>query len=244
MFTLREDTTGTKVAAFDDVLDLLKVRLYGPTGQPLTALPISLTTENLAYLASQETLAAILLLLSQLWNDQTPAYIANNSNHPLFITGDPSTPAYVANTDQNPLFVTGNSDMPAYDDVTDREDRKLGEVRITGTIDGVWSAIGTSDANTEQTVTVAAHATMKHYISTIDIFVYGGTTATDLIVELRDGATPKWKGVIGTAKSSGERLVFQLPEPIEFTVNTAANLVIPACGAGVISLASIIGWTK
>lgn len=109
---------------------------------------------------------------------------------------------------------------------------------------GQWTAAGVSAANTDQTVSKAAVAGVAHYITGVDVFIRGGSPTADMVIELRDGSTVKWSGVIGAGTASGSRCTLMINSPILMSVNTAANLYVPAGGAGVISFATLIGYTR
>jgi hypothetical protein len=60
-------------------------------------------------------------------------------------------------------------------------------------------------------------------------------------VELRDGATAVDRII---TPAQGGMICHDFPRPVKLTVNTAANLVIPAGGTSVISTGSIQGYTR
>ena len=108
----------------------------------------------------------------------------------------------------------------------------------------MWTAMGTSAANTTQTVTMAAVSTKKHYVFAFEVALRAADAGNDMVIELRDGSTAKWKTVIGNGAPRGERIGIVFPKPIEMSINTAVNLVVPAGGTGCITEANIAGETK
>ena len=112
-----------------------------------------------------------------------------------------------------------------------------------------WTEVGTSSANTAKTTTRAAVLNQRHYITAIDVIVRGATAANDICIELRDGSTVEWNTYIGSGKVQGERYAMVWPatdevDGVQLSVNTAANLVVAAGGASVITEANISGYTK
>ena len=101
-----------------------------------------------------------------------------------------------------------------------------------------------SEADTEQTLTVAAVTGQRHHIYGVDVYIRGASNSVGMTVELREGATVRWRGVIGETSSKGERTGFILPHGVEFAENTAINLYVPAGGAGCISVANLLHHTK
>jgi len=61
-------------------------------------------------------------------------------------------------------------------------------------------------------------------------------------VELKDGATTVWKGIIGTGAASGTKIGFEDEDGIILTAE--ASLVVSAGGVGVITVLNMIGYTR
>ena len=101
-----------------------------------------------------------------------------------------------------------------------------------------------SEADTEQTLTVAAVTGQRHHIYGVDIYIRGASNSVGMTVELREGATVRWRGVIGEASPKGERIGFILPHGVEFDESAAIDLYVPAGGVGCISVANLLYHTK
>lgn len=107
-----------------------------------------------------------------------------------------------------------------------------------------WSVADDSAVNTAKTITKDAEADKRHYITGVDVFISAAAAANDITVELRDGATKKWKGIIGSGAARGTRIGFVDQDGIMLSTNTAANLVVDAGGAGVVTHLNMIGYTR
>lgn len=107
-----------------------------------------------------------------------------------------------------------------------------------------WAITQDSAANAAQTLTKAAVADQRHYITALEAAISGAAAGADIAIVLKDGSTAKWKSVIGNAAASGSRVQLSFPQPVEVSVNTAANLEVDAGGASVVTSASMSGYTK
>ena len=117
-------------------------------------------------------------------------------------------------------------------------------VAIVRSIPG-WSVTGDSSANVAKTITKAAVAGERHYITGFDVSISGADAGADITISLKDGSTDKWKVVIGSGSARGATRSCRFDgAPIMMTVNTAANLVVTAGGALVITHLNLNGYTQ
>lgn len=108
-----------------------------------------------------------------------------------------------------------------------------------------WTQSSESAANTALTLTQPAAADQRHYVTGIEAVVTAAVVGTgDVGVELRSGATRKYKWFIGAAAARGTRVFAQFERPIELAKGAAANLVVDAGGAAVVMSASMTGYTR
>lgn len=63
------------------------------------------------------------------------------------------------------------------------------------------------------------------------------------MIRLLEGATVRWKTVIGSGMARGERTGISFSNPIQFGVNTDVALDVSAGGASVVTTANIEGFT-
>lgn len=108
-----------------------------------------------------------------------------------------------------------------------------------------WTVTGDSTANASLTVTKAAGAAgVVHYVSGFSVVLSGAAAAADASIELRDGATVKWKEFLGSGAARGTRVAVSFDPPIEMSAATAVNLVVGAAGAGAVTTGNIAGLTE
>ncbi len=110
-----------------------------------------------------------------------------------------------------------------------------------------WTANGSSAANTAQTISMAAPgAGKRHVITGYFVGIYNAAADTDVVIEIRDGATTKFTDYIGYQAPRGERVGLILPREsyIRCTENTAANLYIAAAGAVCRTFGTLFGFTE
>ena len=106
-----------------------------------------------------------------------------------------------------------------------------------------WDETGISAAGAAITITHAAEAGKRHIITGFEALVLGAALANDVTVDLQEDATDRWKTGLGNAAPVGERTGLMFPKPREFGLNTAANLVAIAGGAGATISLSMTGYT-
>jgi hypothetical protein len=106
-----------------------------------------------------------------------------------------------------------------------------------------WTLSQDSAANAGQTLTQPASANERHYVNSIEVCTSAAAPTADIVVRLLEGATVRWKTVIGSGMSRGERTGISFANPIQFGVGIAATLDISAGGAGVITTGNIEGFT-
>lgn len=106
-----------------------------------------------------------------------------------------------------------------------------------------WSETGDSDPNTALTLTHAAEAGKRHYVTMIEVAISGAAAGADITVELKDGDTTKWKEIIGNGATQGERVGFVYLHGIKMNENSDVNLVVSAGGDGVVTHVNMAGKT-
>lgn len=103
---------------------------------------------------------------------------------------------------------------------------------------------GTSGANAELTVTVAAVAAKQHHVLGYLVTVITAAAGADVAITLKDGATAKLIDYIGNAAPRGTRAGVASGLPIlQGTANTAINLIVAAAGAAAVTEAVVWGYT-
>jgi hypothetical protein len=106
-----------------------------------------------------------------------------------------------------------------------------------------WAITQDSEANTEQTLTKAAISGRKHFVTALEVVISGGNAGADISVILQDGTTALWKTFIGSGATRGERVGLVFSQPLECGMGNAANLVVAAGGASVVTSANLAGYT-
>lgn len=107
-----------------------------------------------------------------------------------------------------------------------------------------WSTSEDSAANTAKTLTKAAEAGKKHVVTDFEVAISAAAAGADITVELKDGATLKWKTILGSAAARGAKVDYHSAIGIELSDNAAANLVVSAGGAGTVTHLSMGGFTR
>lgn len=109
-----------------------------------------------------------------------------------------------------------------------------------------WSEVGDSAANGALTVTKAApgEAGESHCATAFEVVISGAAAAADITVELKSGATVKWRSVIGSGAARGARVSKSFPNPIACGIGEAVTLTATAGGIGVICSGSLAGFTR
>jgi hypothetical protein len=103
---------------------------------------------------------------------------------------------------------------------------------------------GTSVAGAGQTITKVAEANRRHVVTAVEVVTRGAAVSADTSVELKDGATVKWRTYFGVGALRGERVGGVFANPIEMSINSAVALVVGAAGAAVITEANMAGKTE
>ncbi|MGE5619051.1 MAG: hypothetical protein ACM3US_07305 [Sphingomonadaceae bacterium] len=105
-----------------------------------------------------------------------------------------------------------------------------------------WNLVGTSAANTAQTVTqAAAGAGLRNYLSGLTVSWSGGAPAADANVQVKDGATVIWDAYIGQAGGTQGVNDYEFTQPLRGSVNTAMSVTVAAGGSGVTTKVSAQG---
>jgi hypothetical protein len=101
------------------------------------------------------------------------------------------------------------------------------------------SASQDSGANAPQTLTIAASAGSRIYVSGFEVATSGNAVGADIVCTLTDGATTKWKSVIGSGAARGERTGLSFTNPVSWTQGNPVVLTVTAGGASVVTSANI-----
>ncbi len=107
-----------------------------------------------------------------------------------------------------------------------------------------WDEVDDSAANVAVTSTHAAVAGQRHFVTGFEAVSSGAALGNDVIVELREGATVRYRTQLGNAAVEGERAGVMFPRPRVFGLNTAVTLNAGAGGAGAIITLSMLGYTS
>lgn len=106
-----------------------------------------------------------------------------------------------------------------------------------------WDEVDDSLVNTAVTITHAAEAGRRHYVVGFEASTRGADLTADIQVELREGATVRWRINLGSGSIRGERGGVVLPRPREYAENAAVTLNAGGGGAGVIVTLNMLGYT-
>lgn len=102
-----------------------------------------------------------------------------------------------------------------------------------------WSLVGTSLANTAQTVTKAAVAGKRHFLRSYVVAARGGTPG-EITVTIKSGTTAIWTDAIRTAN---HRAQHQFASALFAIIGDAVSIEVAAGGSGVITEACLEGAT-
>ena len=116
-----------------------------------------------------------------------------------------------------------------------------GTPRISEEIE--WSEVDDSASNVAVTVTHVAEAGRRHYAVGFEAAVSGATLGNDVNIELREGATVRWRTKLGSGLARGERSGVVFPRPVKIGVGTDVSLFASAGGAAVIITVNRGGYT-
>lgn len=105
-----------------------------------------------------------------------------------------------------------------------------------------WTQVGSSAANTAQTLTQAAGgAGIRNFCYGFAVQVIGAAAVSDTLIELKDDTTVKWRAYIGAGAAKGSVYSITFPKPIQGTANKAMTLEVAAGGASVVTVANMLG---
>lgn len=105
-----------------------------------------------------------------------------------------------------------------------------------------WTQVGSSAANTAQTLTQAAGAAgVRNFCYGFAVQVIAAAAVNDTLIELKDGSTVKWRAYIGAAAAVGTIVQREFSVPIQGTAATAMTLEVAAGGAAVVTVANMCG---
>ncbi len=153
----------------------------------------------------------------------------------------PNGPVDVSDRAARLLGVIASITNTVPDDVIDRAARLLG---IASLAKSTWSQVGTSAANTAQTVTqAAAGAGVRNLVTGLTVSWSGGAPAAGTNVQVKDGSTVIWDEYLGQAGGTQGYADFEFTAPLQGTANTALSVTIAAAGAGVTTKVSVQGQT-
>lgn len=119
----------------------------------------------------------------------------------------------------------------------------FGPSAITLKNESEWDEVGDGLANAAVTITHVAEVDRQHYVVGFECSIRGADLGLDIILELREGATVRWRINLGSGSIRGERAGVVLPRPRQYAVNSPVTLNATAGGAGVISSLSMMGYT-
>lgn len=125
--------------------------------------------------------------------------------------------------------------------LTDRELAIQGGDAPSGTTE--WTEVTDGTANAVATLTHAATVGQRHYVTGWEAVTKGAALGNDVVVELREGATVKWRSTLGNTAVQGERTGVMYPRALEFASGIAVTLTAEAGGALVIITLSMLGYT-
>ncbi len=106
-----------------------------------------------------------------------------------------------------------------------------------------WDEVDDSAANAAVTITHAAEAGRQHFVVGFEASVRGAILGNDVIVELREGATVRWRINMGSGSARGERSGVVFSRPRQYAIGGAPALNADAGGAGVVITLSMMGYT-
>lgn len=107
-----------------------------------------------------------------------------------------------------------------------------------------WTVADKSAAATAKTITKAAEAGKRHYITYISATVLTADVTGDPSIELQDGSTVKFETNFGDSDVRGATRTVHFTRPIRLSVNTAANLVSESGGTGAVIALNMGGFTR
>jgi hypothetical protein len=102
-----------------------------------------------------------------------------------------------------------------------------------------WAVTATA-TNLAAVATKSAIAKQRHYISGV-AFSASGTVAAAVAVLVQDGSTTLV--TVEVPATALAPVVMTFPKPLECSVNSAAQLTVPALGSGIVGAANIWGYT-
>ena len=110
---------------------------------------------------------------------------------------------------------------------------------------GYFQESGDGAADGAKTLTLAAVAKERHYISKIGVVVGTAATSGVTTVSVKAGSTTIWKGFLPTAAAIGAAIVENFDPPLVAGNNTAVTLVVtaPSTGAGSVVTVQWNGYT-
>jgi hypothetical protein len=107
----------------------------------------------------------------------------------------------------------------------------------------IKSIVGTSEVNTELTVTKGKVSGKKNYCAGFEVVVTGAATGAVVDISLKQGTTEVWATAIPSGSEIGSTKSFFPCVPLEFDEDTDINLVVDAGGANCIMKASLLVFT-
>jgi len=116
-------------------------------------------------------------------------------------------------------------------------------VVVVGSLANVIPVTQDSSANAVNTLTVVGVEGKSIYVEAIEVVTSGASAGSDINILLKDGATTKWKTIIGSGASRGTRVGIVLPMPIKITAGANCVLAVDAGGASVVTTANLAYYT-
>lgn len=106
-----------------------------------------------------------------------------------------------------------------------------------------WQETGNSTADSALTLTHAAVAARRHFVTDFSVSFRGATSGNDIRCEIRDeDDTVLWDAYVDATR--GLVIDEHFSEPIELDTNKGVKVVIAAAGTSTISTANVSGYTK
>jgi len=110
--------------------------------------------------------------------------------------------------------------------------------------ESTWTETDSSSANTAQTITHAAEAGKRHYVTAYLVVLRGAAAGNDIRIEIRDeDDNVLWDDYIGSGAPRGERVGMVFASPLEGPEGKAVKLVAAAGGTSAITTGNLAGYT-
>lgn len=115
--------------------------------------------------------------------------------------------------------------------------------KLLGFLRSDWTEVGTSAVNSALTLTHTGIVGKIHFVQGFEVVVTGSVTSGDTTIEVREGATVRWRTAIGDSSARGDRVGIMFPRPLQLFSGADAVLSIASGGVGVQMIGNLIGYT-